>query len=202
MNFLLRPTRKHIKNTAIISIFLITAFYWKTHHILEAKSFSANFEEAIKYIFENEGFESNHPSDDGGYTKYGIAQNFHPRTKVAELTLDKAKELYYKDYWSNTKIPLITNDALRIKFADAAVHCGYQRATLLLQRSIKCTGVPIEIDGLFGKETLEKVNKYTDRSLLWVFTSEVVNFLEDLVEEDPKKKVFLKGWLSRGYLQP
>jgi hypothetical protein len=59
----------------------------------------SNFERAFDILMDLEGCTSDHPSDKGGLTKYGIAQNYHPEINVADLTLDDAKDIYLKDYW-------------------------------------------------------------------------------------------------------
>ena len=53
----------------------------------------SKFDKAIDFIFEVEGYVSNHKADAGGYTKYGIAQKSHPNVNVRTLTLDGAKEI-------------------------------------------------------------------------------------------------------------
>ena len=65
-----------------------------------------NFDKAFDILMDIEGYISDNPADKGGLTKYGIAQKYHPNIDVANLTLDKAKEIYLKNYW----IPLGCDD--------------------------------------------------------------------------------------------
>lgn len=65
-----------------------------------------NFNKAIDILFNLEGYISNNPLDKGGITKYGISKTYHPDIDVANLTIERAKEIYLKDYW----IPLGCDD--------------------------------------------------------------------------------------------
>ena len=58
-----------------------------------------NFDKAISILFALEGYESNHASDPGGYTKYGISQRYNPDIDIKNLTKEKAKEIYLERYW-------------------------------------------------------------------------------------------------------
>jgi lysozyme family protein len=39
------------------------------------------------------------PNDEGGSTRWGIAQRYHPDVKVLELTREQAAEIYHREYW-------------------------------------------------------------------------------------------------------
>lgn len=56
---------------------------------------------AVELTLDLEGREryTADPYDPGGPTKYGIAGNFHPGLDIKNLTLEQAKEIYYKEYW-------------------------------------------------------------------------------------------------------
>lgn len=58
-----------------------------------------NFSKAFDFLIELEGYESNDALDAGGFTRYGIAQKYHPEVDVSKLTKEQAKEIYLKDYW-------------------------------------------------------------------------------------------------------
>jgi lysozyme family protein len=46
-----------------------------------------------------EGKDSDDPQDPGGYTRYGICQKYNPEVDVKNLTLEQAKNIYYRKYW-------------------------------------------------------------------------------------------------------
>jgi hypothetical protein len=58
-----------------------------------------NFEKAITVLFDLEGYVSDDKADKGGYTKYGIAQQYHPNVNVPLLTKDQAIQIYLDEYW-------------------------------------------------------------------------------------------------------
>ena len=57
------------------------------------------FEEAFTRLIGHDGGYVNHPSDPGGETKFGISKRAYPGEDIAGLTLQHAKNIYYRDYW-------------------------------------------------------------------------------------------------------
>jgi hypothetical protein len=55
-----------------------------------------NFNKAFELTIGLEGAPCN---DEGGNTKFGIAQRYNPEVDVKNLTLEQAKDIYYKKYW-------------------------------------------------------------------------------------------------------
>ena len=43
---------------------------------------------------------TNSPTDAGGETKYGISKRAHPHEDIKNLTLERASELYFQEYWT------------------------------------------------------------------------------------------------------
>jgi hypothetical protein len=68
----------------------------------------ANFDRAFELVIGLEGAYTDDPDDPGGPTKYGIAQNYNPEVDVKNLTLERAKEIYYRKYW----LPAGCNEAM------------------------------------------------------------------------------------------
>lgn len=160
----------------------------------------ANFDLAVKFVLENEGGYSNNRDDHGGATKFGIATKFHPGIDVTTLTREQAIQIYKDRYWDTTQIPFIVNPNLRIKIFDASVLIGYGAATKAIQRALKCTGLEVQVDGVFGKKTLQNINDCVDQiGLQWAFIAEFSHYLEEVAEEKPEEQKFLVGWLNRAY---
>ena len=65
---------------------------------------TTNFLRAVKEVLKIEGGYVNNPNDRGGETKYGISKRAYPNVDIKNLTLDKAKQIYYNDYWYNIKL--------------------------------------------------------------------------------------------------
>lgn len=61
---------------------------------------SANFDRAFSIVVGVEGGYTSDPLDPGGETKFGISKRAYPKVDIANLTLDQAKTIYQRDYWS------------------------------------------------------------------------------------------------------
>jgi len=94
------------------------------------------------YVFDSQ--------DPGGETKYGISKRSYPKENIKDITLDRAKEIYYRDYWMKCRCNDLPTPLDGYVF-DAAVNQGVHSAIILLQRVLESTQ-----DGLIGPETLRK----------------------------------------------
>ena len=96
-----------------------------------------NLKEALKFTLKWEGEYSNDHNDPGGETKWGISKRSYPEENIANLTKERALEIYLKDYW----IP-IGGDNLTYPFCvavfDTAVNCGVGRAKDWLRKAPDC----------------------------------------------------------------
>ncbi len=63
----------------------------------------SSFNIAFELTVGLEGAYSNDPRDPGGETKFGIAKRYHPTEDIANLTLERAKEIYLNEYWIPAK---------------------------------------------------------------------------------------------------
>lgn len=124
------------------------------------------FDQAFKALIGHEGGFTIDPKDPGNWTggkqgsgilkgtKYGIAANTYPEEDIINLTLDRAKALYERDYWNKVKAESLP-DIIRFDMFDVAVNSGVGRAVMLLQQAVGFTGNAV--DGLIGKGTLGAV---------------------------------------------
>ena len=62
------------------------------------------FDKIIEVVLEHEGGYVNDPDDAGGETRYGISKRAYPDENIKELTVDRAKELYKRDYWDRFRV--------------------------------------------------------------------------------------------------
>ncbi len=74
------------------------------------------FEQAVKIILEKEGGYVNHPKDPGGETKFGITKKFYPNVDIKNLTIEKAAEIYRKEYWGKIQAELMPSYLRLIAF--------------------------------------------------------------------------------------
>lgn len=114
-----------------------------------------DWETAIAFVLKMEGgAEGEHdPNDPGGYTKFGISSKAYPNLDIKNLTLDQAKEIYRRDYWTTCQC-----DDLPTPFAigvfDCAVNQGTGRAKRILQLALE-----VEVDGNIGPKTIAAASR-------------------------------------------
>lgn len=107
------------------------------------------FEVALSFVLQHEGGFVDDPADPGGRTKYGISQLAYPAMDIAGLTLEKAGELYRRDYWNACRCGELPSP-LAIAVFDSAVNQGTDAAIRMLQESLG-----VHVDGKIGPVTLK-----------------------------------------------
>jgi lysozyme family protein len=144
-----------------------------------------NFDKAFEFLMRYEGYKSNHPSDPGGRTVFGISERYHPETvkRIWDLPKTEAKEeakiFYKREYWDRYKCDELPSK-IDILIFDISVNPGTKLAEKL-----------ISIFNIFGLKKGE-----TDRVLM-ATNLKRIKYYNDRVKENPKLKVFLHGWLNR-----
>lgn len=145
----------------------------------------------VSVILEREGVLSNDEWDNGGKTKYGIAQKFHPEVDVQNLTKDGAIQIYFEEYWNACKCGDMPYWAALIVF-DAAVQHGVGPAQRFIQEAVGAN-----VDGNVGPKTLACVAKADPDETLgtfqWLRFSHVYFGHEDWKEAK-------KGWMRRNFI--
>lgn len=163
---------------------------------------ASNFDRIIAAVLKDEGGYSDHPSDPGGATKYGITQRTLAtfrrenvtKADVKALTIDEAKAIYRKNYWN-----MIRGDDLPggIDYTvfDYAVNSGPARAAKALQWAIGFKGN--DVDGHIGDQTLAATDQATDagqgKTIVNAICDGRMAFLKGLTTWP----TFGKGWTRR-----
>lgn len=81
------------------------------------------FEPAFAIVIGIEAGYVNNPRDPGGETKFGISKRAYPNEDIQNLTLERARELYRRDYWDKCGLDALSWEMALIEF-DAAVNQG------------------------------------------------------------------------------
>jgi lysozyme family protein len=163
------------------------------------------FNRCVKVVLRNEGGHGNNPADPGGETNFGIADAADGKkdglididrdgtgdVKVKDLTVDQAKEIYYKKYWIPMKLDGLKDENLVLHVFDMGVNAGPGRSIKILQGIIGAT-----VDGDCGPQTCRKANLFKG-DLVNEFKQERKKFYFACVHRDNEKQVFLAGWLNR-----
>lgn len=165
------------------------------------------FKECLKFVLKWEGGLSNHPSDRGGLTNFGITQGVYDSYRmkkglmtrsVALITKDEVEEIYYKHYWIPSKADKMPKP-LDLAVFDTAVNMGVKTAAKLLQRALNSVNkTKVQVDGVIGNRTLNAILKVNDiGKLVKAFLDLREQRYRQIVERNPSQKVFLRGWLNR-----
>lgn len=119
-----------------------------------------NWERAAEEILGHEGGLSLDRNDPGNWTgrrvgngtlkgtKYGISAASYPWEDIKNLTLERARALYRRDYWSEVSGDALPSGIDLVVF-DLAVNGGVGRAKAMLQRALV-----VPVDGKIGPVTL------------------------------------------------
>ena len=157
----------------------------------------SSFDDAIDATLKHEGGFVNNPNDPGGATRYGISQRSFPDEDIANLTLDRAKAIYRKNYWPAI-YDKIVHQSIATKLFDTGVNTGMTPAVKILQEALyACGDVGIIVDGKFGPRTLASVNNMEPNGLLFQMRTIQAAYYEHLMDKNPKLRVFAKGWSRR-----
>ena len=151
-----------------------------------------SFEEIINKVLEHEGGYVNDPTDLGGETKYGITKRFYPDIDIKNLTIEKAKEIYKRDYWDKNRIEEVPRELWYIYF-DMCVNMGRRTAVKILQRAANSSGHRLEVDGGMGPVTVKGLqNISVDRVRAFR-----IKYYVDLINSKPEQEKFYYGWFRR-----
>lgn len=120
-------------------------------------------------------------------TKFGISAMTYPDLDIENLTVEQAKEIYYRDWWVKLDMELF-KPALSYQMFDAAINHGMGNASKMLQRA-----VGVDDDGDLGPATKRALDLMTLDDVLMCFLSERLDFMTYVGTWD----TFGKGWARR-----
>lgn len=144
------------------------------------------FDKAFELIIGLEGGYSNNKNDPGGETKFGISKRSYPDIDIPHLTLEKAKEIYLKDYWNACHCDSLPWP-LSVFVFDAAVNQGTDPAIRMLQRALDTTQ-----DGIIGSVT----SKLASESRKWHW-ARFLTYRAQRYNQNLNANHFGEGWLIR-----
>lgn len=171
------------------------------------------FDRALNHVFAVEGGFSDHPSDSGGATKWGIterlARAYGYSGAMTDLPKPLARDIYYDAFWKPLGLDEIAarSETIATELFDTGVNCGVVRAGQMLQRALnvlnqKGTQWPdMAVDGRVGPITMSALRTYTIRRgnegvtiLLRVLNSLQGAYYVELAERREKDEDFIYGW--------
>lgn len=146
------------------------------------------FDEAFEKLIGHEGGYVNNSRDPGGETKYGISKRSYPSENIKGMTLERAKQIYRRDFWDKCHIDELP-ESVWFDVFDTAVNSGVSRAIKLLQQAAKAEPV----DGEWGPKTKAAVNAADPVYLSKAYNGYRLVYYTGLGDF----KTFGKGWVRR-----
>lgn len=157
------------------------------------------FDEAFERLISHEGGLSMDVRDPGNWTggrvnvgelhgtKFGIAANTYPDLDIANLTLEQAKAIYYRDWWQKIGADEI-DGAIVFQMWDFAINAGMGTAKRALQRAAR-----VADDGQIGPRTIAAVKAMTVTDVISRFNAQRLRFYTSL----STWPTYGKGWTNR-----
>ena len=145
------------------------------------------FDECFEKLIGHEGCYSNNPKDPGGETKWGVSKRAYPALDIADLTIDDAKQIYKRDFWTRAQCDRL-HPNLAFQVFDGAVNSGIGNSIRWLQEA---SGVAV--DGVVGPLTLRKVGDMEPSIIIARYNGVRLKFMASLSTVD----VFGRGWARR-----
>lgn len=145
------------------------------------------FEDAFQRVLGSEGGYVNDPRDPGGETKFGISRLAYPGEDIKGMTVERAREIYRRDYWGPAGCDAVP-EAAKLPLFDAAVNSGVKQAIKLLQRAVGESP-----DGILGPRTLLAVQSMPAPRLVARFAGQRLALLASL----PTWPTYSRGWTLR-----
>lgn len=134
-------------------------------------------------------------------TNFGISAMSYPNEDIENLTVDRAKEIYERDFWLNGQYGDIADQDVATKLLDLAVTMErfgrHGPAVTMLQEAICACGGAIDVDGSMGPRTIAAANAVPGDQLLQAVKNAAVTYYNGVVASHPDEARFLEGWTIR-----
>lgn len=173
---------------------------------------AAEFEPAWELVRKHEAGYQCDPHDRGNWTSgeigvgelkgtnMGISAMSYPHEDIKNLRPERAREIYYRDFWLKGYGNLL-DQGVANKLMDMAVNMerfgGHGPAVGILQRSIAACGHPLKEDETLGPQTTMAANAIPGPELLQSMRSECLAHYRHIASKNPTEAKFLKGWEQR-----
>ncbi|MBZ5524797.1 MAG: hypothetical protein LAP21_21370 [Acidobacteriia bacterium] len=173
----------------------------------------SDFDPAVAVVLRHEGGFQRDAGDRGNWTggavgsgelkgtKFGISAASYPGEDIEGMTEDRAREIYYRDFWRLAGYGLIADQSVATKLLDLAVTMERNGrrgpAVEILQRAIGACGGRVEVDGRMGTMTIAAANSLPAEELLVAVKREAVEHYRGIAERNPAMAKWLVGWEAR-----
>lgn len=175
-------------------------------------SYAADIRPALTATFGNEGGYQCDRTDPGNWTggkvgagelvgtKYGIAANSYPHEDIRNLTIDRAAQLYERDYWRPLGLDKVNSQIIANEVFDWAVNQGTVTVARLLQHAINLAMYPyksITEDGKIGPATIAALNSRRQDSIYVCMIGLRFKRYEEIATKNPRMMPYFRAWIMR-----
>lgn len=163
-----------------------------------------NFEESFRVLIGHEGGFQKDFNDRANWTtgrigegrlvgtKFGVSAMSYPGEDIENMTLDRAKEIYARDFWGPAGCDLVPHVVKSLLFS-IAVHTSAPKkpvmAIKLLQRA-----AGTDDDGIIGRNTIMAVQSMDPNRLYARLNGHYLDYINDNVEQWQR---YGRGWAQR-----
>lgn len=174
---------------------------------------TVDFRDAFSKVVMIEGGYSDHPSDRGGKTMYGITERVARAHgydgEMRDMPLEVAEAIYKGQYWDTLRLDEVAqlSYAIAEELFDTAVNCGVGVAGRFLQRALNAFNrqgqdyPDLEADGVIGPVSIDALKSFCyrrdlngERVMLRALNClQGVRYLE-IAERDHSQEDFTFGW--------
>ena len=146
-----------------------------------------DFNTAFQKLIGHEGGYVNDRRDNGRETKFGISKRAHPTEDIPNMTIERARLIYHRDYWGPAGCDTLPA-AARLQVFDMAVNSGVKASIRTVQRAVGET-----VDGVFGSRTLMAIQSMPTSRFIARFNGARLAYMADLTDWP----AFSRGWARR-----
>ena len=146
-----------------------------------------SFDELFTRLLGHEGGYVNNPSDPGGETNWGISKRSYPNIDIKNMTREKARDIYYQDFWTPLNGEKL-HPGVAWQLFDFAVNSGIGTAIRAYQRALG-----VADDGHFGPRSLAAANATAESDQIMRLLAERLDFMT----RTSGWPTFGKGWARR-----
>jgi lysozyme family protein len=170
----------------------------------------ANPDKSIKHCFKAEGGFSDHPSDRGGPTKYGITEVVARKNgyqgDMRFLPKEKARQIMIKEYWERYHLDDVQSQAVAdilfdIKFNGGKAITWIQEALNVFNKQASLWD-DITVDGKIGPKTVHILNIATSKrdgeeKLFEMMCGSRMVYFKQITLRREQNEDFMYGWMNR-----
>lgn len=151
------------------------------------------FDRFIEIILRSEGGYVNDPDDLGGETKYGITKRRYPDEDIKNLSMERAKFLWNRDFFQPLNLHYIESDLLALHVFDMGVNANKKVAVQLLQQLLN----GCQADGTLGPVTAEALSyAMVTTKMIEAYKAKRIEYYE-MISRRRNNAKFLRGWVNR-----